>query len=89
MLERFDGKTCDPMGDPCQSIPFLKNCKGKGLQDCSWKAPMMEQFVKDCLSREGPYTGASKEHQEEIGAERKCYDLTATSIPHHLALLEG
>lgn len=89
MLERFDSKTCDSMGDPCQSIPFLKNCKGKGLKDCSRKAPVMEQFVKDYLSWEGPYTGARKEHEEERVAERKCYELTATPTPHHLALLEG
>lgn len=37
----------------------------------------MEKLLKDCLSREGPHTGA-----EEGAAKTMCEELTAISIPH-------
>ncbi|GAB0183574.1 zinc finger and BTB domain-containing protein 5 [Grus japonensis] len=36
-----------PMGDPCWSSPFLKDCT-------PWKGPMLEQFVKNWSLWEGP-----------------------------------
>ena len=32
---------CDPMGDPCWSSLFLKDC-------ILWKGPMLEPFMKSC-----------------------------------------
>ncbi|GAB0206305.1 zinc finger and BTB domain-containing protein 5 [Grus japonensis] len=43
---RFAGRTCDLMGDPCWSSPFLK-------LSTSWKRPTLEQFVKNCSPWEG------------------------------------
>jgi len=41
--------------------------------------------VKDCIPWEGQHTGAGEEGEEEGAA--KCYELTATPIPHSLAPL--
>ena len=51
----------------------------------------LEQSVKDCILWEGPQTGAewkSEEEEDEV-AETKCYELTATCIPHSSALLRA
>ncbi|PKU47002.1 suppression of tumorigenicity 5 protein isoform x4 [Limosa lapponica baueri] len=38
---RFAGRTCGPVGDPCWNSLFLKDCT---LQ----KGPTLDQFVKNC-----------------------------------------
>lgn len=40
-------------------------------------APMLEQFVKDCVA----HVGAGKDCEKEGVAETKCYELTAAPIP--------
>lgn len=44
---------------------------------------MLEQFRKDCVPWKGPHPGAEKLSGT---AERKCYGLIRTSIPHLPAL---
>ncbi|KAK4828876.1 hypothetical protein QYF61_001004 [Mycteria americana] len=85
---RFSGRTSDPVGDPCWSSLFLKNCtlwKGPTLEqfvkNCSlWEGPTMEKLMKDSILWEGPHGGAREEHEEEGVAETKCYELTPTRI---------
>jgi len=43
---RFDGRTCDPEGDPRWSSLLLNNCS-------PWERPMLGQFVKSCSPWEG------------------------------------
>ncbi|KAK4817118.1 hypothetical protein QYF61_027981 [Mycteria americana] len=94
---RFSGRTCDPVGDPCGSSLFLKDCtlwKGpmleQFLKNCSvWEGPMLEKFMKDCLPWEGPHAVAGEETEEEEGAETTCDELTATPIPHPLCCFGG
>jgi len=50
---------------------------------------MLEQFVEDSLSWEGPHTGAGEECEEEGVAETMCDELNATPIPRPPALLRG
>ena len=53
----FAGRTCDPLGDPCWSSLFLKDCtswKGHTLEQfvkswSSWEEPTLEHFVENCL----------------------------------------
>jgi len=94
---RFAGKTCDPMGDPCWSSLFLKDCtpwEGPTLEqfmkNCSlWEGAMLEKFVEDCLPWEGHHTGARDEWEEERAAETMCGELTANPIPSPAVLLVG
>jgi len=93
VLEQVPGRTCDPVGDPHWSSPFLKDCT-------PWKGPMLEQFLRNlslwegptlefmegCLPWEGPHNGAGEEHEEEGAA---CYELTATHMPHPNAPVRG
>jgi len=54
---RFAGRDCDPMGDPCWSGLFLKDCTlwegptlGHFVKSCSlWEGLTLEKFVKNCL----------------------------------------
>jgi len=46
MMEQAPGRTCDPVGDPHWSSLFLKDCT-------PWKAPTLEQSIKNCSLREG------------------------------------
>jgi len=94
---RFAGRTCEPMGDPCWSSLFLKDCSPwKGLmlellmKNCRlWEVFMLEKFMEDCLLREGPHPGAEEESEEEGVAKTTCDELTATPIPHPPVLLGG
>ena len=69
---RLAGRTCDPMGDPCRSSLFLKDCtswKGSTLEqfvkNCSpWEELLLEKFMEDCLPWEGPHGGAVEECEE-------------------------
>ncbi|KAK4828553.1 hypothetical protein QYF61_027522 [Mycteria americana] len=75
--EESSGRTCDPVGDPCWSSLFLKDCT-------PWKGPMLEQSMKNCSLCEGPilekfmedylpwvgsHAGAGGECKEEGAAE--------------------
>ena len=42
----------------------------------------LEQFTKDWVPWEGPHAGAGEDSEEEGASETKCYELTATPIPH-------
>ncbi|GAB0192656.1 zinc finger and BTB domain-containing protein 5 [Grus japonensis] len=64
-----------PVGDPCWSSLFLKDCT-------LWEECMLEQFVKDGVLWEGSHTGVEEQHEEEVVAEMKSYELTAIPIPH-------
>lgn len=60
------------------------------LKHCSlWKRPTFEQFMNDCVQWEGPHDGAGEKFEVEGVADTKCYELTATTIPHLPALLRG
>jgi len=43
---RFAVRACDPVGDPCWSSLFLKDCT-------PWEGPTMGQFMKSCSLWEG------------------------------------
>jgi len=55
---RFAGRVCDPVGDPCWSSLFLKDCTpwkgtmlGQFMNSCTpWEGPTLEKFVENCLS---------------------------------------
>jgi len=61
---RFAGRACDPVGDPCWSSLFLKDC-------ALWEGPTLGQFMESCLPWEGPQAGAGAEREEE-GAAKTC-----------------
>ena len=80
---RFSGRTCDPMGDPCWSSPFLKAYTlGKGLMPEQFmknrsprEGPTLEKFVEDSLPWVGPHAGAGEECEEEEVAEATYFSL--------------
>jgi len=69
---RFAGRTCDPLGDPRWSGPFLKDCSPQdgptlehfGVNFSLWEGPTLEKFMEDCLLWEGPHAGAREECEE-------------------------
>ncbi|KAM6078077.1 activating transcription factor 7-interacting protein 2 isoform 2-T3 [Theristicus caerulescens] len=52
------------------------------LMDCTWRGPMLEQFVKEYILWERPHAGEREQHEEEGAAEMKCYGLTRTPSRH-------
>lgn len=68
MQEQVFWQTCEPMGHPHGNSMFLKNY-------AQWKGPMLEQFMDDFVSLEGPHDGAEKECEEEGEGEMKSYEL--------------
>jgi len=63
---------CDPVGDPCWSSLFLKDCTpwegptlGQFMKSCSpWEGLTLEKFVENCLPCKGPHTGAGEDCEE-------------------------
>lgn len=47
---------------------------------------MLEKLIKDCILQEGPHTEAVNECEEEKVADRSCYGVASTPIPHPPAL---
>lgn len=85
---RFSVKTCNLMGYPHRSIPFLKDC-------IPWKGPMLYQFMKkgslweglllevmsDCIPWTEFQAEAGKKYEEKGVSERRYNDLTILSFP--------
>jgi len=54
---RLASRACDPVGDPCWSRLFLKDCRlwegttlGQFVKSCSpWEGLTLEKFVENCL----------------------------------------
>lgn len=55
---RFADMACDAMGDPGQSILFQE-------EFTLWKTFLLGQFVKDCVTWEGYYTGVGSLKRKE------------------------
>jgi len=82
MLEQDFGRTCGPARDPYKSSPFLKDWT-------LWKAPMLEQFMRNYVPWMGPHAGAGKEREEEEASESTHNELITTPIPCPPAPLAG
>jgi len=57
---RSSGRTCDPMGGPCWSSPFLKDCT-------PWKAPVLGAFLQELQPVGRTHVGALCEGLSPLG----------------------
>lgn len=78
MMKQTPGKTCRPV-EGLTPEQCVKNC-------CLWEGLILQNFMGDCLPREGPHSGAGEEceesfPEEEGESETTCDELTIAPTP--------
>lgn len=64
------------------TVPMEMMRAGAVLNRSPWEGPMLEWFLKDCVTWEGLHTAAGETCDVEDAEETKCCGLITASIPH-------